>query len=127
MIGRNNNNEAALLGSEVPHKNSEELVKMALDANNESTKFKFLKDWDLPEHQEYFYFRSDHLPYAKAGIPALFFTSVLHFQYHTPQDESENINFKKLYKMTEWMYRTSWKVANEPERPKLIPDFKLER
>ena len=67
------------------------------------------------------------LPYAKAGIPALFFTSVLHHQYHTPQDESENINFKKLYKMTEWMYRTSWKVANEPERPKLIPDFKLER
>ena len=127
MIGRNDNNEAALLGSEVPHKNSEELVKMALDANNESTKFKFLKAWDLPEHPEYFYFRSDHLPYAKAGIPALFFTSVLHHQYHTPQDESENINFKKLYKMTEWMYRTSWKVANEPERPKLIPDFKLER
>lgn len=127
MIGRNDNNEAALLGSEVPHKNSEELVKMALDANNESTKFKFLKAWDLPEHPEYFYFRSDHLPYAKAGIPALFFTSVLHYQYHTPQDESENINFKKLYKMTEWIYRTSWKVANEPEKPKLIPDFKLER
>jgi hypothetical protein len=58
---------------EAPHKNSEELVKMALDANNESTKFKFLKAWDLPEHPEYFYFRSDHLPYAKAGIRALFF------------------------------------------------------
>ena len=29
--------------------------------------------------------------------------------------------------MTEWMYRTSWKVANEPERPKLIPDFKLDK
>ena len=76
-----------------------------------STKFKFLKAWDLPEHPEYFYFRSDHLPYAKAGIPALFFTSVLHHQYHTPQDESENIQFQKLYKMTEWMYRTSWKVC----------------
>lgn len=127
MIGRNDNNEAALLGGEAPHKNSEELVKMALDANNESTKFKFLKAWDLPEHPEYFYFRSDHMPYAKAGIPAIFFTSVLHHQYHTPQDESENINFKKLHKMTEWMYRTSWKVANETEKPKLIKDFKLER
>ena len=29
--------------------------------------------------------------------------------------------------MTEWMYRTSWKVANETEKPKLIKDFKLER
>lgn len=127
MIGRNDNDEAALLGGELPHKNSDDLVRMALDANNESTKFRFLKDWDLPEHPEYFYFRSDHLPYAKAGIPAVFFTSVLHHQYHTPQDESENINFKKLLKMTEWMYRTSWKVANEKERPKLLPNFQLER
>ncbi|HEX7868882.1 MAG TPA: M28 family peptidase [Chryseobacterium sp.] len=127
MIGRNDNNEAALLGGNTPHKNSEELVKMAEDANNESTKFTYLKDWDSPKHAEYFYFRSDHLPYAKAGIPAIFFTSVLHDQYHTPQDESENINYKKLYKMTEWMYRTSWKVANETERPKVIPNFTLER
>ena len=127
MIGRNDNNEAALLGGNDPHKNSEELVKMAEDANNESTKFKYLKDWDSPNHAEYFYFRSDHLPYAKIGIPAIFFTSVLHDQYHTPQDESENINYKKLYKMTEWMYRTSWKVANEAERPKVISNFTLER
>lgn len=127
MIGRNDNNEAALLGGNAPHKNSEELVKMADEANNESTKFTYLRDWDSPSHAEYFYFRSDHLPYAKAGIPAVFFTSVLHDQYHTPQDESENINYKKLYRMTEWMYRTSWKVANESERPKVIPDFTLER
>lgn len=127
MIGRNELDEAALLGGEAPHKNSEELVQMALDANNESTKFKFLKDWDLPEHPEYFYFRSDHAPYARIGIPAVFFTSVLHHQYHTPQDESENINFKKLFKMTEWMYRTSWKVANEEKRPTVLPNFKLER
>lgn len=127
MIGRNSLDEAALLGGNAPHKNSEELVKMAEEANNESTRFKYLKDWDSPNHAEYFYFRSDHLPYAKAGIPAIFFTSVLHDQYHTPQDESENISYKKLYKMTEWMYRTSWKVANETERPKVIPDFTLER
>lgn len=127
MIGRNSLDEAALLGGNAPHKNSEKLVKMAEEANQEGTRFKYLKDWDSPNHAEYFYFRSDHLPYAKAGIPAIFFTSVLHDQYHTPQDESENINYKKLYKMTEWMYRTSWKVANENERPKLIPNFTLER
>jgi hypothetical protein len=127
MVGRNNTNEAALLGGNAPHKNSDDLVKMAEQANDESTKFTFLRDWDTPEHAEYFYFRSDHLPYAKAGIPAIFFTSVLHSQYHTPQDESENINFSKLYKMTEWIYRTSWKVANETQRPRLNLVFKLER
>lgn len=127
MIGRNDTNEAALLGQNTPHKNSEDLVKMAEEANDESTKFKYLKDWDSPNHAEYFYFRSDHLPYVKEGIPGIFFTSVLHSQYHTPQDESENINFKKLYKMTEWIYRTSWKVANEQNRPAVLKDFKLER
>ena len=45
---------------------------MAEEANNEGTKFRYLKDWDSPEHAEYFYFRSDHLPYARIGIPALF-------------------------------------------------------
>ena len=71
---------------------------MALDANNESTKFKFLKAWDLPEHPEYFILEVTIFLMQKAGIPALFFTSVLHHQYHTPQDESENINFKNYIK-----------------------------
>lgn len=127
MIGRNDINEAALLGGTAPHKNSDDLVRMAMEANDEGTRFRFLKEWDLPEHPEYFYFRSDHLPYARLGIPAVFFTSVLHHQYHQPQDESENIDFKKLHKMTEWIYRTSWKVANEANRPKLLPNVKLER
>lgn len=127
MIGRNDVNEAALLGGNDPHKNSDDLVKMAMEANNEGTKFKLREEWDKPEHPEYFYFRSDHLPYARKGIPALFFTSVLHSQYHTPMDEAENIDYLKLYKMTEWMYRTSWKVANEPNRPKVLPNVKLER
>jgi hypothetical protein len=42
-------------------------------------------------------------------------------------DEAENISFPKLYKMTEWMYRTSWILANDASRPKLLPNVKLER
>ncbi len=127
MIGRNHINEAALLGSNLPHKNSDDLVNIALAANEEGPKFQLNRYWDSPEHPEYFYFRSDHLPYAKVGIPAIFFTSVLHADYHTPMDESERIDYKKLLKMTQWMYRTSWKVANQTDKPKLLPDFKLER
>jgi hypothetical protein len=52
---------------------------------------------------------------------------VYHSQYHTPMDEAENISFLKLYKMTEWMYRTSWILANDASRPKLLPNVKLER
>lgn len=127
MIGRNDLNQAALLGSTSPHENSSDLVNIAKKANEEGPKFDLDKLWDKPEHPEYFFFRSDHLPYARRGIPSIFFTSVLHNQYHTPMDEPENINFPKLHKMTEWMYRTSWILSNDPNRPKLLPDVKFER
>ena len=55
------------------------------------------------------------------------YTTVLHPDYHTPQDSAENIDYAKLKKMTEWMYRTGWKVAEAQTRPAVNPDFKLER
>ena len=127
MIGRNNVNQAALLGSSSPHENSSDLVAIAKKANDEGPKFDLDKLWDRPEHPEYFYFRSDHLPYARKGIPSVFFTSVLHSQYHTPMDEAENIDYVKLRKMTEWMYRTGWILSNDAGRPKTLPNVQLER
>lgn len=127
MIGRNNVNQAALLGSSSPHENSSDLVAIAKKANDEGPKFDLDKLWDRPEHPEYFYFRSDHLPYARKGIPSVFFTSVLHSQYHTPMDEAENIDYVKLRKMTEWMYRTGWILSNDATRPKTLPNVQLER
>lgn len=127
MIGRNDVNQAALLGSSSPHENSSDLVNIAKKANDEGPKFDLDKLWDRPEHPEYFYFRSDHLPYARKGIPSVFFTSVLHSQYHTPMDEAENIDYVKLRKMTEWIYRTGWILSNDETRPKTLPDVKLER
>jgi hypothetical protein len=127
MIGRNNADSAALLGVQLPHRNSPDLVKMGLDANKEGPNFKLDTLWDKVDHVEGWYFRSDHLPYARAGIPAIYFSTLLHPIYHTPMDEPDRINFSKLKKMTEWMYRAGWKVANANERPWVDPNFKLER
>jgi hypothetical protein len=127
MIGRNKLDSAALLGASPPHMNSHELVQMALEANSEGPKFLIDTLWDKPSHAEYFYFRSDHLPYARLGIPAIYFTSTLHSDYHTPMDEASRINMQKLTRMTQWIYRTGWKAANAPNRPKLEENFKLER
>ncbi len=127
MIGRNNIDSAALLGATPPHMNSKEMVQMAYEANKEGPKFLIDTTWDSPQHPEFWYFRSDHLPYARLGIPALYFTSTLHSEYHTPMDDFEGIDMKKLTRMTQWMYRTGWKVANAARRPELIENFKLER
>jgi len=127
MIGRNNPDSAALLGAQPPHKNSVALVDAALSANAQLTHFVIDTVWDRPTHPEGWYFRSDHLPYARLGIPAIEFSTNLHPDYHTPRDEPSRIDITKLTKMTKWMYATGWIVANAAQRPDVIPGFKLER
>lgn len=119
MIGRNEPDIAALLGAIPPHRNSEELVAMAMEANNELTKFNIDTSWDEADHPENWYFRSDHLPYAQADIPAIFFTTLLHPDYHTPEDEADRIDMAKLLRMTKWMYATGWKISNTEKAPAL--------
>lgn len=127
MIGRNNPDSAALLGAQPPHKNSNALVAAALRANAELTHFKLDTIWDRPTHSEGWYYRSDHLPYARAGIPAIMYSTLLHPDYHTPRDNPDRIDIAKLARMTQWMYATAWIVATAPQRPDVIPGFKLER
>ena len=127
MIGRNSPDTAALLGTQPPHRNSIALVQMALNANARVTHFVVDSSWDRPSHPEGWYFRSDHLPYARAGVPSLFFTTLLHPDYHTPRDEASRIDYVKLARMARWMYATGWDVANTTQRPGVDAGFKLER
>ena len=119
MIGRNNADSAALLGVTKPHRNSMDLVNAAYEANRQTSNFKIDTTWDNTAHPEFWYFRSDHLPYAQAGIPAIFFSTLLHPDYHTPKDEPARINYAKLTRMAAWMYGTGWIVANKAKRPSL--------
>lgn len=127
MIGRNHPDSAALLGVLPPHRNSPDLVEMALRANAQVSRFALDSAWDAPAHPEGWYFRSDHLPYACAGIPAVFFTTLLHPDYHTPEDEAERIDTAKLARAARWMYAAGWFAAQADARPRLEPGFRLER
>jgi hypothetical protein len=127
MMGRNDPTTAALLGALPPHRNSPELVQIALDANKAVSQFTVDSSWDDPQHREGWYYRSDHLPYARAGVPALFFTTLLHADYHTPFDNPDRIDVAKLTKMTRWMYATGRAVAEADKAPAADPAFKLER
>ena len=127
MIGRNDPDTAALLGATGPHRNSPELVNMALAANASVTKFTIDSSWDDPQHREGWYYRSDHLSYARVGVPALFFTTLLHPDYHTPYDNPDRIDLAKLTRMTRWMYATGRAVGEADKAPAVDPNFKLER
>ena len=97
MIGRNHPDTASLLGIQPPHRNSTALVQMALDANNRTGKFVLDSLWDRPSHPEGWYFRSDHVPYARLNVPSLFFTTNLHDDYHTPRDNPDRIDYAEAH------------------------------
>ena len=127
MIGRNHPDSASLMGIQPPHRNSTELVAMALRANDLTGKFTLDSLWDRPTHPEGWYFRSDHVPYARLNVPALEYSTNLHPDYHTPRDEPSRINYSKLTRMTKWMYLTGWFVSQTAKRPAIDVGFQLER
>ncbi|MDQ3811257.1 MAG: M28 family peptidase, partial [Chloroflexota bacterium] len=99
----------------------------ALRANDRVSHFTIDSSWDRPSHPERWYFRSDHLPYARLGIPAVYFTTLLHRDYHTPRDEASRIDLAKLRRMAQWMYATGWAAATASSRPARDAGFALER
>ncbi len=64
--------------------------------------------------------RSDHWPFLQRGVPAVFFHTGLHPDYHTMYDRPENINYEKLEKIVRLVYQTSWDLAQREGRPRMI-------
>ena len=56
--------------------------------------------------------RSDQWPFLSRGIPALFLTTGLHPDYHTPEDDAARIDFGKLTRVARLAARAAWIVAD---------------
>lgn len=63
--------------------------------------------------------RSDQWPFLVHGIPAIWFFSGLHPDYHTPADRPEKINYTKLARIARLVHQMSWSLAQRDRRPKL--------
>jgi hypothetical protein len=59
---------------------------------------------------------SDHYPFALKGIPAVFFFTGLHRDYHKYTDDFEFIDFNKILKVSQAGFLTGYKIANNPTR-----------
>ena len=62
-----------------------------------------------------YYRGSDHSSFSKKGIPAVFFSTGIHSDYHKPTDTSEKIEFEKMEKVVRLAYYAGWKIANIPQ------------
>jgi Zn-dependent M28 family amino/carboxypeptidase len=75
--------------------------------------------YDTTDHPERFFFRSDHINYARNGIPIAFFFSGVHEDYHRPSDHADKIDYEKMLKITRTIYASAWELAMRDGRPAL--------
>jgi hypothetical protein len=61
--------------------------------------------------------RSDHWPFLQVGVPALWFHTGLHPDYHTTNDIPELIEYEKMERIVKLVHQISWQIANGKERP----------
>jgi Peptidase family M28 len=64
--------------------------------------------------------RSDQWSFLARRIPAVFFFTGLHPDYHTPRDTAAKINYPKLEKVTKLAYLAALEIANSPSRPAYV-------
>ena len=64
------------------------------------------------------YGRSDHINYARAGVPIAFFFTGLHGDYHQRSDEAEFIDYPHMAKITNYVKELTIEILNGP-RPRM--------
>ena len=63
--------------------------------------------------------RSDQWPFLQRGVPALFFHTGLHPDYHRETDTPDRINYPKMERIVRLVHSLSWQLANSDTRPSL--------
>ncbi|MGH7540815.1 MAG: M28 family peptidase, partial [Gemmatimonadota bacterium] len=77
---------------------------------------------DDPWPEEQFYFRSDHVNFARKGVPILFLFSGTHDDYHRPSDEPDRILYEKTSRIARLVFWLGLEIADAPGRPRWDPD-----
>ena len=113
MIGRNAPDSLFIIGSGRISSDLDAVIREQAEAAGIMLDYTY----DAPDHPERLYYRSDHYNYAQYGIPVAFFFAGLHPDYHRPSDEIDKIDFGKIERVSELLYRVAWQLANRPEPP----------
>jgi len=66
-------------------------------------------------HSERYFYRSDHISFARKDIPVLFYSTGTHADYHMLDDVEERLDYDKFLKMTRFCYKAGFNVARYPD------------
>jgi len=117
MLGRNHADSLFLVGSD--------LLSSELDASirkmNQKPGINFGFDYSYSNltHPHRVYFRSDHYPFIRFGIPSVWFFCGFTPDYHTYRDVTERIDYGKFLKATKLVYSTAMDIGNMKNMLKL--------
>lgn len=115
MIGRNDANHEAnseyvyLIGSD---RLSTTLHQISESVNKDCCNIELDYTYNDPNDPNRFYYRSDHYNFIKNGIPAIFYFSGVHEDYHQPGDTADKIQYEKMTAIVKLIFSTAWEVAN---------------
>ena len=56
---------------------------------------------------------SDNVPFARKGVPIVWYHTEGHPDYHRPSDTADKVNYSKLLEITRAAYLCLWRLANE--------------
>ncbi len=71
---------------------------------------------DVDGHPEHIYCRSDHMEYARYGIPIVFFTTGSHKDYHQVTDEPQYIDYPHMARIDQLVYDIARRIADLDHR-----------
>lgn len=107
-------NEIYVIGSKMM---STALGEITETVNRQYLNLNYNYRYDDPSDPNRYFFRSDHINYARKGIPIVFFFDGEHVDYHRPSDSVEKIDFQKMEKITRTIHMIMWEIADRPTRP----------
>ncbi|MDX1406934.1 MAG: M28 family peptidase, partial [Saprospiraceae bacterium] len=114
MIGRSDaqhadSNYVYVIGSD---RLSTELHEINEAMNSRYTGLELDYTYNAKDDPNRFYYRSDHYNFAKHGIPAIFYFSGVHEDYHRPSDTVDKIMFGRAETIARLAFYTGWELAN---------------
>ena len=75
-----------------------------------------------PKPEDQAFFRSDHLHFVNKDIPAIFFTTWEHEDYHKPSDEAHLIDSDKATRIAKMVFHLGARVASGEQDPQWTED-----
>ncbi len=110
MISRNHPDSLYLVGSDLLSSELDASIKKVNSRYGIGFTFDYL--YSNLTHPQQVYFRSDHYPFVRFGIPSVWFFSGFTYDYHTVRDVPERADSGKLYKTTKLVYLTAMEIGN---------------